>query len=116
MSHVIPKGNEVGGVTSLGDDVFVVRCYHQQKIEVYDAETFTLQRHIAVPGLGNQSLGLAVCTPHNNCIYASDYDYASVHRVELSGNNAAMKWSVARWPTGLSVNSEYNHSGRCGSA
>jgi len=115
VTHVIPRGTYVSGVTSLGDNVFVHRD-RQQKIEVYDAETFTLQRHIAVPGLGNQSLGLAVCTPHNNCIYASDYDYASVHRVELSGNNAAMKWSVARWPTGLSVNSEYNHSGRCGSA
>jgi len=107
VSHVIPKGNEVGGVTSLGDDVFVVRCYHQQKIEVYDAETFTFQRHVTVPGLGVFSFGLAAC-PHNNCLYASDWSNASVHRVELSGNNAAMKWSVASRPVGLLVNSEHN--------
>ena len=106
--HVIPKGNGVGGVTSLGDDVFVVRYSHQQQIEVYDAKTFTFQRHITVPGLGRASYGLAAC-PHNNCLYASDWNNASVHRVELSGNNAVKKWSsVASNPACLSVNSEHN--------
>jgi len=105
--HVIPGRNLVTGVTSLDDDVFVVRCRSQQKIEVYDAKTFTLQRHITVPRLCGYSVGLAAC-PHNNCLYASDYDNDSVHRVELSGNNAVMKWSVASGPVGLSVNSEHN--------
>jgi len=105
--HVIPQGNQVGGVTSLGEDVFVVRYKSQQKIEVYDAKTFRLQRHITVPGLGDNPLGLAAC-PHNNCLYASDCNNASVHRVELSGSNEVMKWSVGRTPVGLSVNSEHN--------
>ena len=107
MTHVTRKGNAVGGVTTLGDDVFVVGDDPQQRIEVYDAKTFTLQRHITVPRLGRYSFGLAAC-PDNNCLYASDWDNASVHRVELSGNNAVMKWSVARQPAGLSVNSEHN--------
>jgi len=107
VTHVIPGDNKVGGVTSLGHDVFVVRDHSEEKIEVYDAKTFTLQRHIAVPGLGRLPHGLAAC-PHNNCLYASDWDNDSVHRVELSGNNALMKWSVARDPLGLSVNSEHN--------
>jgi len=102
--HVSPKGNAVGGVTSLGDDVFVVRDYSQQKIEVYDAKTFTLQRHITVPRLGT-SYGLVAC-PYNNCLYASEY--SSVHRVDLSGSNAVIQWSVAGSPAGLSVNSEHN--------
>jgi len=105
--HVSPKGNQVGGVTSLGDDVFVARWDSQQKIEVYDAKTFTLQRHITVPGLGAYPRGLAAC-PYNKCLYASDWGNDSVHRVELSGSNAVMKWSVARCPAGLSVNSEQN--------
>jgi len=62
--HVIPQGNSVGGVTSLGDNVFVVRGPCEEKIEVYDAKTFTLQRHITVPELGRISAGLAAC-PHN---------------------------------------------------
>jgi len=105
VTHVIPEGNRVTGVTSLSDDVFVVRLHSQQKIEVYDANTFTLQRHITVPGL-DCIWGLVAC-PYNNCLYASDYRN-SVHRVDLSGSNAVMKWSVACWPAGLSVNSEHN--------
>jgi len=105
--HVIPGGDPVLGVTSLGEEVFAVRWNSQQKIEVYDAKTFTLQRHITVPGLGNESYGLEAC-PHNNCLYASDYVDDYVHRVELSGSNAVMKWSVACRPVGLSVNSEHN--------
>jgi len=103
--HVIPGGNGVGGVTSLGDDVFVVRFVNQQKIEVYDATTCTLQHHITVPGLCHWCYGLAAC-PHNKCLYASDS--SNVHRVDLSGSNAATKWSIAGGPRGLSVNSEHN--------
>ena len=104
--HVIPGGKEVNGVTSLGDDVFVARWVCQQKIEVYDAKTFTLQRDITIPGLVG-CYGLAAC-PYNNCLYASDGDNDSVHKVELSGSNAVMKWSVAGSPRGLSVNNEHN--------
>jgi len=105
--HVIPEGKPVDGVTSLGNDVYVVRRESQQKIEVYDAKTFTLQRHITVPGLGDRSYGLAAC-PHNNCLYASDHNNDSVHRVELSGRKSVKKWSVTGRPVGLSVNSEHN--------
>ena len=104
--HAIPKGKRVSAVTSLGNDVFVVRYYSQQ-IEVYDVVTFTLQRCLAVPELGSRSYGLAAC-PRNKCLYASDRDKSSVHRVELSGSNAVMKWSVASGPAGLTVNRARN--------
>ena len=112
LTHVIPRGNWVGGVTSLGDDVFVVREKGQQ-IEVYDAKTFTLQRYIAVPCLGVSPFGLVAC-PYNNCLYASDRDNSGqrsmycVHRVDLRGINAVMKWLMADCPAGLSVNSAHN--------
>jgi len=108
LTHVFPEGNPVSGVTSLGDDVFVVRGeYCRQKIEVYDTKTFTFQRHITVPGLEKWCYGLATCSA-NKCLYASDFDRHRVHRVELSGSNAVMKWSVARRPIGLSVNGEHS--------
>jgi len=94
-------------VTSLGDDVFVVRWGNTQQIKVYDATTLTLQRRLAVPGLGSSAYGLAVCSV-NKCLYASDFDNSSVHRVELSGSNAVMKWSVAKYPAGLTVNRAQN--------
>jgi len=107
VTHVIRGGNEVDAVTSLGDEVFVLHCPTEQEIEVYDASTFTLQRYITVPLLSYGSYGLAAC-PHNNCLYASDWNNDSVHRVELTRGNAVMEWSVASCPVGLSVNSEHN--------
>jgi len=104
--HVIPGEAGVGGVTSLGDDVFVVRPDGSEQVEVYDAVTFTLQRHLSVQGLG-PSFGLAACAS-NKCLYASDWSNACVHRVELTGSNAVMKWSVGRCPLGLTVNSAKN--------
>ena len=106
VAYVSPEVDTVGGVTSLGDDVFVVRYNCEEKIEVIDAKNFALQRHITVPGLGDYCMGLVACQ-YNNCLYASNTDKRRVHRVDLSGSNV-MNWSVAGWPAGLSVNSEHN--------
>jgi len=106
VTHVIPGDKYVRGVTSLGDDVFVVRSDKSEQVEVYNAVTFTLQRHLSVPGLG-WSVGLAVCAS-NKCLYASDYFNDRVHRVEMTGSNAVTKWSVGRRPLGLTVNSAKN--------
>ena len=106
VTHVIPGDKRVGGVTSLGDDVFVVRCDRSKQVEVYDAVTFTLQRRLSVPGLG-LSYGLAACAS-NKCLYASDKSNDHVHRVELTGSNAVTKWSVGPGPYGLTVNNARN--------
>ena len=106
VTHVIPGGEPVTAVTSLGDDVFVVRHDKSQQVGVYDAVTFTLQRRLSVPGLG-RSFGLAACAS-NKCLYASDYNNGRVHRVELSGSNAVTRWSVGRGPAGLTVNRAKN--------
>jgi len=90
--------------STIGDKVFVVRD-DGQEVEVYDAVTFTLQRRLSVSGL--ESLSVAACSS-KKCLYASDYDNDSVHRVELSGSNAVTKWSVGRGPAGLTVNSAKN--------
>jgi len=107
-THVIPSqgGDGVSAVTSLGDDVFVARILSEE-VEIYDAVTLTLQRRLTVPGLGAWPSGLAAC-PINNCLYASNWHNNHVHRVELSGSNVVKKWSVAKRPAGLSVNSEHN--------
>jgi len=109
LTHVIPaQGRDsVTAVTSLGNEVFVLRWGSQQQVEVYDASTFTLQRNITVPGLGTCSRGLAACA-HYKCLYVSDDDHDSIHRAELSGSSAVKKWSVASGPRGLSVNKEHN--------
>jgi len=106
VTRVICEGSSVGGVASLGDDVFVVR-QHSQQIEVYDAVNFAQKRHLTVPELGSRPFSLAVCSS-NDCLYAPNYDKNCVHRVELSGSNAVITWTVASKPGGLTVNRARN--------
>ena len=101
-------------MTSLYEDVFVAR-YNSQQIEVYDAVTFELQRHITVPGLGKWPTGIAACA-RNKCIYLSDYEKNSVHRIQPSGRMAVQKWLVASGPAGLSVNVALNVVVTCSEA
>jgi len=99
----------VTAVTLLNDDVFVLR-YNSNHVQVYDAVSCTLRRHIAVHGLGHWSItfGLAACA-HHKCLYVSDCsDY--IHRAELTDrpSETVMNWSVASYPAGLSVNKAHN--------
>jgi len=91
----------VGGVTSLGDDVFVVRSSPQ--VEVFDANTMSPTRTIPVPGLGSSiyNCGLAACH-HNKCLYVLSYCDTVVHRIELKDSKIS-KWSVPMATMGLSV-------------
>ena len=116
LTHVIPSqgGGNVSAVTLLDDDVFVVR-YNSQQVEVYDAVTCALQHHITVQGLRFYTSGMTACA-RNKCLYLSNWNNNSVHRVELSGSNAVKTWSVARWPRGLSVNIAHNLVVTCGGA
>jgi len=109
LTHVIPSQvrGAVTAVTSLGNEVFVLRKGSRPQVEVYNASTFTLQRYITVPGLGFCSWGLAACA-HYKCLYVSDDNNDSIHSAELSGSNAVKKWSVASDPRGLSVNKQHN--------
>jgi len=106
LTHQLPSHGHAfaHAVTSLGDNVFVAQS---QIVEVYDAETFTLQRRIAVPGLHLSSNGFAVCSVYQ-CMYVYiAYNRSRIHRIELSGRNAVKKWSVTS-KAGLSVNKSHN--------
>jgi len=120
LTHVIPAPRDarksvnvpwnVLSVTSFDDDVFVLR-HNSQRVEVYDAVTFTLQRHIGINSRHSQiNLHDIIVCATNKCLYLSDIGSFSVHRVELPGrpSNATKMWSVARCPKGLSVNACHN--------
>jgi hypothetical protein len=103
LTHIISTGNSrVAGVTSMGDQLFVVHLSPQQQIEVYDTATFSLQRKVSVPGLSHSYGGLALCT-FNNCLYVSDDCQNTIYRVELSGASTIRHWKVANSPWGLDV-------------
>jgi DNA-binding beta-propeller fold protein YncE len=106
LSHVVERGNAISAVTSLGRKLFVVRC-GQLEIQVYDADTLTLQRFLTVPHFRPPSYGLAACDEYY-CVYVSEFNSNTVHRVELSGCNNVTRWTVPQSPAGLSVNSAHN--------
>jgi len=107
LKHAIPsRGYYVLSLASLGDKVFT-GCKNSQHIDVYDATTFAFQHNLPVPILGQSFYGLAACSS-NNCLYASDWQYSRIHRVDLSDSSALKQWSVASHPAGLSVNKEHN--------
>jgi len=119
LTHVLrplPQDRNLGvtAITSLGDDVFLLRERGRQ-VEVYDARTFTLQRHITIPGLGSFPCGLAASIRYD-CLYASDWHNSRIHRVDLSDSSTVKQWSVASHPAGLSVNKEHNVVVACGGA
>jgi len=103
--HVISGDTGVFAVTSLEDRVYVVRDM-KKEIEVYDAATMTLERCLPVPGISQSASGIAACS-RNKCLYLSDWNNSSIHRVDLA-TDAAKKWPVAKMPEGISVNRDHN--------
>jgi len=105
VTHAIPGDTGVSAVTSLDDRVYVVREKNKE-VEIYDDATLTSVRHLPVPGISQSASGIAAC-PRNKCLYLSDWNDPSIHRVDLA-TDAAKKWPVAKKPQGLSVNRDHN--------
>ena len=92
-------------VTSVGNRVYVIRNL-ETEVEVYDAKTMTLQKRLRIPVLSDVS-SIVGC-PHYNCLYAGDWKFRTVHRVDLAKPHASKNWAVAKIPEGLSVTSAHN--------
>jgi len=102
--HTLPEGPPVDGVTTLGEQVYVLRGKERDQVEVYDVITYSLQRHLTV----RNARGFADMTSceHSLCLYISDPGAECIHCVGLRGN--ATQWSVSDKPRGLSVNAPHN--------
>jgi len=85
------EGFPVHGVTSLDNQLYVLRDKTLDHIEVYDMQTDRLLRQFPVPGLDSMS-DMTACAYHV-CIYISSGSGKCVHRVAVSGNDVT-KWSV----------------------
>jgi len=102
--HTLPEGLPVSGVTSLGDEVFVLRPKKRDQVEVYDVITYRLVRCITVTNLR----GLADMTSceHYHCVYISNHIVMCIHRVDVQG--ATTHWALNDQPYGLSVTKAHN--------
>jgi len=95
LLHTLPDGQRVSGVTSLDNLLYVLRGGKSfEQMEVYDKDSYKLQRCITVPGLiaGNDMMACV----HNRCAYICDIDDTNkyIHRVGLPQGVNVTNWRV----------------------
>ena len=97
-------GEAVLGVTSLGEEIYLLREKGRDEVEVYDVISYRLLRCLTVPN----SRGFSDMTSCANllCLYISDPRVKCIHRLDLHGN--AEQWPVSDPPVRLSVNANHN--------
>jgi len=101
--HTLPEGDKVAGVTSLADEVYLLRDKERDQVEVYDVINFRLQRHLTVPNIC-EFVDMTSCE-HYRCVYIAS-DLCLIHRLDVQG--AVAQWAVVGTPTGISVNAAHN--------
>jgi len=103
--HALPEGEPVNGVTSLGEEIYVLRgkC-DGNHIEVFDVNTYQLKRYLTVPNSCG-FIDMTACE-HFRFLYIADHNIDHIHRLNLQGN--AEHWPVNAKPTSLSVNAKHN--------
>ena len=107
---MLPEGNRVCGVTSLGEEIYVARWKIEvhgtlhAEVEVYDVITCRLARSVTVPNPG-EFTDMTSCEYHR-CVYISDHLVKCVFR--LDAKNAVTRWAVDEMPRALSVNTAHN--------
>jgi len=103
--HTLPEGEPVLGVTSLADEVYVMRAKARHQVEVYDVINYRLQRRLTVPNIRGIT-AIASCE-YYRCVYiADDGGGKCIHRLDVQG--AFTQWAVNDEPWGLSVNAPHN--------
>jgi len=102
--HTLPEGEPVAGVTSLADEVYVLRPKDRDQVEVYDVITYRLLRCITVPDI-RSCTDMTSCE-HYRCVYIGDHIVECIHRLDVQG--AATRWAVNDKPQRLSVNAAHN--------
>ena len=69
LRHTFPEGRTVRGVTIIDNELFVLRMPANNQIEVFNADDYSLQRHLSVPHL-RDAVDLASCS-RRRCLYVA---------------------------------------------
>ena len=108
--YTLPEGEYVCGVTSLGDEVFVLKSKEREEMEVYDVVTYRLVRCFDVPN-ARQFSDMTSCG-HYHCVYIADPTVMCIHRVDVQGG-ATTQLAVNDKLSRLSVTKEHNVLATC---
>jgi len=107
VDHTLPRGEPVRGVTSLGDEVYVLRDKERDQVEVYDVITCRLQRCLTVPN--TRVFTHMTSCEHYRYVYVASYtETCCVHGLNVDVPGAGTWWCVKDKPAGLSVNAAHN--------
>jgi len=109
LAHTVPSsGKAVTGIAILGDEMFVVR-HGDPNIQVYKPNTNDqkVRRYVNVGAGSNTFRGLAACE-FNHCLYVSEHNNQTIHKVSPVANSTVKRWSVDGQPFGVSVNRDHN--------
>ena len=99
--HTLPGGEPVRGVTSLDNLLYVLRDGKtSEQIEVYDMDSYCLQRCLTVPRL--IAINDMTACAYNGCAYISDWLNKRIHRVRLPHADVT-NWPVNDKPARLLV-------------
>ena len=114
LVHTLPEGRAVAGVTSLGDEIYLLRPKGgRDQVEVYDVTSYCLLRYLTVPNSGGFT-DMTSCE-HFLCLYIADPGVECIHRLRLDLEGYSTKWPMNDVPWGVSVNASHNLIVTCSS-
>jgi len=109
LVHTFPKVEDVGGLTLLNNELYVLRDRDDNQIDVYSTTTFSLLRQLSVPGVSGRDMRDITSCSQKQCIYISNNDAVCIHRVGVVDVNVSIsQWPVNGSPRGLSVTGSCN--------
>ena len=104
LQRVISVNGSVRGITTLGNDVFVI-LNGVTNVNVYDVNQVAVIRTLKIAG--SSTLHEIVASLRNNCLYISDHSQQVVHRHDLS-NDVVTQWPTGGQCYGLSLTNIFN--------
>jgi len=111
--ETISTHDEILGVTSVDDELFVLLYRDDNQVAVYNINDYKLLRHLHLPRLKSHGCNEMTSCVRHKCLYISNYDSSCIHRFDL-GSRAITKWSVGESLYGLSVTPSCNLLVACG--
>ena len=94
---------QVRGVTSLGDELYVLRGLFKYLVAVYSKTDFTLLRSFSVSGLSQRGIQDMTSCARLDCMLIADSDRRCLHKVMKDGRNSPEMWPLSDKPYGLSA-------------
>lgn len=95
-------GAPVRGVTSLGDDLYVIHCRQTDQIDVYSKSDFAFLRRFSVPGLSQHGIEDMTSCERLDCLLVADSERQCLHKINRDYKNTTAIWPLDHKPHGLS--------------